>query len=48
MKVAGCVLGIKFLQQYLATKKYFIFLLTHPLGYILTLHSLANESCDYE
>ena len=48
MKVAGCVFDVKFIQQYLTAKKYFIFLLTRPQGYALTLHSLANESYDYE
>ena len=28
--------------------KFFFFLLTRPGGHILTLHSLANKSYDYE
>ena len=50
MKVAGC--GLRFRDQIFPTassrKKFFIFLLTRPQGQVLTLHSLANQSYDYE
>ena len=49
-RVAGC--GLRFLCKIYPTtsscKKYFIFLLTRPQGHVLTLHSLANQSYDYE